>query len=247
MTEVPKMAIENVEFHLGSIRDEEGNEYESVSPLFNEIISHRLGLVPVPTDPTLYTYKDECVCDGEGCPSCTIIYSLNKRGPGDVYSGDLEPLGGPELRVKDELIPIVRLGPGQAILAYVYAELGTAKRHVKWQVTSGTNYRYYPTVNIDLDKCEGDRACIEACPRDVLKDLDGKVAVDDLEACILCRSCEEACDVGAITVSGDDTKFLFEFETDGSLTAHQALDKALEILEQEYEEFRESVSAMETA
>ena len=28
MTEIPKMAIELVEFHLGPIMDEEGNEYE---------------------------------------------------------------------------------------------------------------------------------------------------------------------------------------------------------------------------
>ena len=247
VTEIPKMAIETVEFHLGPIRDEDGREFESVSPLFDEIVAHRLGLIPVPTDPELYVNKDECACEGEGCPSCTIIYSLNKKGPGDVYSGDLEPLGGQELRVKDELIPIVRLGPGQAILAYAFAELGTAKRHIKWQVTSGTNYRYYPTVNVDLAKCEGDLDCIAACPRDVLKAVDGKPAVDDLEACILCRSCEEACDVGAITVSGDDTKFLFEFETDGSLTARQTLNKALEILEQQFEQFREDVSAMESA
>ncbi|HOL07132.1 MAG TPA: DNA-directed RNA polymerase subunit D [Methanomassiliicoccaceae archaeon] len=245
MTSVPKMAIETVEFHLGPIMDEDGKEYESVSPLFDEIVAHRLGLVPIPTDLDLYNYKDECACEGEGCPSCTIAYLLNKRGPGDVYSGDLEPLGGQELRVKDDLVPIVRLGPGQAILAHAFAELGTAKKHIKWQVTSGTNYRYYPTVDIDLAKCEGDLACVEACPRDVLKAVDGKPAVDDLEACILCRSCEEACEIGAIKVSGDDSKFLFEFETDGSLTARQTLEKALEILEKDFDNFREQVSAME--
>ena len=244
MTSVPKMAIETVVpprsrswTRMGRVRERQ--------PAVRRIVAHRLGLVPIPTDLDLYNYKDECACEGEGCPSCTIAYLLNKRGPGDVYSGDLEPLGGQELRVKDDLIPIVRLGPGQAILAHAFAELGTAKKHIKWQVTSGTNYRYYPTVDIDLAKCEGDLACVEACPRDVLKAVDGKPAVDDLEACILCRSCEEACEIGAIKVSGDDSKFLFEFETDGSLTARQTLEKALEILEKDFDNFREQVSAME--
>src|SRR6058998_3806989 len=50
LADVPKMAIEDVEFHLGPIRAEDGKEYESVAPLFDEIISQRLGLVPIPTD-----------------------------------------------------------------------------------------------------------------------------------------------------------------------------------------------------
>lgn len=247
MTEVPKMAINTVEFHLGPIRDEDGKEFESVSPLFDEIIAHRLGLVPIPTDPDAYTFKDQCTCEGEGCPSCTIMYSLNKKGPGEVYSGDLEPLGSSELRVKDELVPIVKLGPGQAILIYASAELGTAKRNVKWQVTSGAGYRYYPKITIDTTKCDGGGACLKECPREVLAQAPGKVVVQNLESCMLCMACVDACEKDAIKVEGDDTAFLFEYETDGSLTARQTLAKALEILEHKFEEFKESVSSFESA
>jgi DNA-directed RNA polymerase subunit D len=243
MTEVPKMAIETVEFHLGPIRDEDGKEYESVSPLFDEIIAHRLGLVPVPTDPELYVEKDQCTCNGEGCPNCTIMYSLNKKGPCEVYSGDLEPLGSQELRVKDELIPIVKLGPKQALLVYASANLGIARKHAKWQVTSGTSYRYYPKVTIDMAKCDaGDAACITVCPRKVLAKKEGKLVVEDLEACTLCMACVDACSHGALEVEGDATKFLFEFETDGSLTARDTLRKALDILEKKFDGFREDVS-----
>ena len=38
ISEVPKMAIDEVEFHMGPIRDEQGNEYDSSSALFDEII-----------------------------------------------------------------------------------------------------------------------------------------------------------------------------------------------------------------
>src|SRR5256885_17215782 len=113
VADVPKMAIEDVEFHLGPIRAEDGKEYESVAPLFDEIISHRLGLVPIPTDLQLYVPKATCPnCHGEGCSNCTIIYSLNKRWPGIVTSGDLEPIGDAKLKPKDALIPIGKLGDG---------------------------------------------------------------------------------------------------------------------------------------
>ena len=172
VSDVPKMAIETVDFHLGPISDEEGYEYESVTPLFDEMIAHRLGLIPIPTDLSLYSYKEECVCEGEGCPNCSIMYSLNKKGPCDVFSGDLEPLGNQELRVKDELIPIVKLGEGQAILIYASAELGTARNHAKWQVTNGVGYKYYPTVKIDGKKCDRGGSCVRACPHGVFEKAD---------------------------------------------------------------------------
>lgn len=245
VSEIPKMAIETVEFHLGPIRDEEGNEYESVSPLFDEIVSHRLGLVPIPTDLDLFTYKELCTCGGEGCPNCTIMYSLNKKGAGEVYSGDLEPLGGNELRVKDELIPIVKLGPGQAILVYASAQLGTARRHAKFQVTNGVGYKYCPTVTINRAKCDDGDACIKACPRDVFGKKDDMTIVVDADACTLCMACVEACSTKAISVKGDPTKFVFEFETDGSLSAQKTLLKAFEILEKKFEDFKDLVSSLE--
>ena len=120
ISEIPKMAIEDIEFHLGPVRDDTGKEYESITPLFDEMISHRLGMIPIPTDLKLFGFRDQCKCGGEGCPNCTIMYTLNKKGPCTVYSGDLVPsLGDPKLSVKDESIPIVKLGEGQALLIYV--------------------------------------------------------------------------------------------------------------------------------
>ena len=245
INDVPKMAIETVDFHLGPIRDEEGNEYESVTPLFDEMIGHRLGLIPIPTDLTLFGFRDQCTCEGEGCPNCTIMYSLNKKGPCEVYSGDLEPLGSQEFRIKDELIPLVKLGEGQAILIYASAELGTARRHAKWQVTNGVGYKYYPSVSIDHKKCDRGGSCVRACPQGVFEKSEGEVSVVNPEACDLCRACLEVCETNAVSVAGDDTRFIFEFETDGSMDATTALMKALEILETSFETFREQVSGLE--
>jgi DNA-directed RNA polymerase subunit D len=250
IAEIPKMAIETVEFHLGEIQggaEDENEEYESVSSLFDEIIAHRMGLVPIPTDPKLNVFKKDCSCGGEGCPQCTIMYKIDKKGPCDVYSGDLEPLGDASLKVKDELIPIVRLGSRQAILAYAFAELGIGQRHAKWQVTSGVGYKYAPSVKIDESKCDHGATCVAVCPRKVFAMDQGKVKVVREDACMLCCECIEECKSGAISVVGDETKFVFTFETDGSLTAAQTLEIALGILERRFEDFKELVSALESA
>ncbi|HIH76191.1 MAG TPA: DNA-directed RNA polymerase subunit D [Methanomassiliicoccales archaeon] len=243
--DVPKLAIDDVEFHLGSSVDAEGNEYESISPVFDEIVAHRLGLVPIPTDLELFGFRDQCTCGGEGCPSCTIYYSLEKRGPCEVYSGDLSCLGDAKFQVKDQLIPIVRLGERQGILAYAIAELGTGRKHAKWQPTHGVGYKYFPTVTIDQSKCDNGGTCVKVCPKEVMNFKDQKVQVLDNDACVLCEECVKVCRTGAITVKWSESKFLFEFETDGSLSARVALTKALESLEMGFDEFREKVASLE--
>ena len=240
LSDIPKMAIDKVEFHLGPIMYDD-KEYESVTPLFDEIIAHRLGMVPVPTDLNLFCPQSECVCGGEGCPNCTIMYSLNKIGPCTVLSGDLEPLGNPDLRVKDEFIPIVELTDRQAVLIYATAVMGTAKKHVKWQVANGVGYKYLPQIAIEegMESDEEVLECAALCPKKVFEVEDGKLVIKNPLECSLCRACTDHLgEKGGITVTGDDQNFFFKFETDGSLTAQQALDKAVEILAEEANDFK---------
>ncbi|MGM0509714.1 MAG: DNA-directed RNA polymerase subunit D [Thermoplasmatota archaeon] len=247
IADVPKLAIEDVEFHLGTIGSEtEDKEYESSTPLFDEIIAHRLGLIPIPTDLELFNYRDECEeCGGEGCPNCTVIYSLNKKGPCTVYSGDLNPVGESNLRVVDDLIPIVKLTDEQALLIYATAELGTAKDHAKWQPTSGVGYKYYPEIEVDMDKCDTCGECIDICPQDIFEEKDGKIKLNDIESCTMCNSCIEECEPGAIEVNGREDKFIFRYETDGSLTAEQVLKEGLKVLQGKLDHFIELVEDIE--
>ncbi len=244
LSDIPKMAIDKVEFHLGPIMVDD-KEYESVTPLFDEIIAHRLGMVPVPTDYELFTYQDKCACGGEGCPSCTIMYSLNKIGPCTVYSGDMIPLGNAELKVKDEFIPIVELTDGQAVLIYATAVMGTVKKHVKWQAAFGVGYKYLPIITIDANKANDSDVLrvIKLCPRHVFEEKGGKIVVKNSTDCSLCMSCVAPSN-GAITINSDDKNFFFTFETDGSLTAKQLLDKATEILSSEASELLSQVEAL---
>jgi DNA-directed RNA polymerase subunit D len=262
LSDVPKMAIETVEFHLGSIRDEIGKEYESVTPLFDEIIAHRLGLVPVPTDLSVFGFKEDCVCGGEGCPNCTVMYSLNKRGPSEedeedsttVYSNELQLVGQKvdgisENRYMERFkinhkVPIVKLNRSQALLLYATAKLGTGGDHIKWQAAQAVGIQNYPVVTIDNDRCDRGGSCIRECPKKVLAEKDNEVVVTDLANCSLCKTCEEVCSLGVIKVSMENSRFIFRFETDGALTAKEAFEKAMEILSGEFEELRSTVAKL---
>jgi DNA-directed RNA polymerase subunit D len=239
------MAIEEVEFHLGPIRGEGDKEYESITPLFDEIISHRLGLIPIPTDLKHFVFRAECkTCKGEGCPSCTIIYSLNKQGPGTVYSKDLEPVGGKEFKIKDENIPIVKLDDGQALLVYATAILGTGKEHAKWQAVNSMGFKYYPSIEINQKKCDLGGSCVRSCPKDILKIEDKKLVIQNIEDCTLCMSCVEACEANCIKVTGDDTKIILNFETDGALSSKDVLAFAIKKLEGTFNELKKGIEGL---
>lgn len=246
LQDIPKMAIDKVEFHLGpNMQDDK--EYESMTSLFDEIIAHRLGLIPVPTDYAQFNFPKDCSCGGEGCPGCRIMYSLNKVGPSTVLSGDLMPLGDSSLKVKDEYIPIVDLTDNQAVLIYTYAVMGTAKQHVKWQAAFGVGYSYMPIVTIAADKA-GDFDVQDAAKEypGLFKVEDGKLVVDDLyRACTYGKAIEQDPVMqDAVTIGWDESNFIFKYETDGSLTARQVLDKAVEILEAKAGEFADAVAQL---
>lgn len=262
LSDIPKMAIDNVEFHLGPIRDEHGKEFESATPLFDEIIAHRLGLVPINTELDHFVFREGCVCKGEGCPNCTIMYSLNKKGPSDeegtdsvtVYSDELQLVvqkieGVSEKKYAEkfqiqEKIPLVKLSKNQALLLYATAELGTGRRHAKWQVAQAVGYQYYPSVEIDYSKCDSGGSCINNCPKDVFAMKGKTVEVTEPENCSLCKTCEEDCSLDAIRVTGEETKFIFQFETDGSIHAKDAFLYALDTLKGEFKELSSLASKL---
>jgi len=246
IADVPKMAIEDVEFHLGPIRGDDGKEYESVSPLFDEMIAHRLGLVPIPTDLGLYNRREDCPsCHGEGCPSCTIIYSMNKRGPGLVTSADLEPIGDTKLRPKDPNIPIVKLGDGQAMLIYATAVLGTGKDHAKWQATHGVGYRYYPTLkagNKTLDALDPE---VPTCDSHMQSTETEEEEVLDLHAdCKACKTFMDQYKVDSVKAGNDPTRIVLQFETDGSIASKAVLLASLDILSKRFSELATQATAL---
>jgi DNA-directed RNA polymerase subunit D len=246
VADVPKMAIEDVEFHLGPIRGEDGKEYESVSPLFDEMIAHRLGLIPIPTDLALYNRREDCPsCHGEGCPSCTIIYSVNKRGPGLVTSADLEPIGDTKLRPADQKIPIVKLGDGQAMLIYATAVLGDGKDHAKWQATHGVGYRYYPTLKAGSKNLDPLDASVPFCESHMVSTNTEEEETLPLGDDETCKKFMDQYKVDSVKAGNDSTRIVMEFETDGSMTAKAVLLAGLDILSKRFAELATQASKVE--
>jgi len=97
--EVPTLAIEDVRI------------YDNTSALFDEMLAHRLGLIPIKTDLSSYSTQATCSCGGAGCPGCTSTYTLSVEGPRTVTSSDLIPQD-PGAAPVYENIPIVKLTKG---------------------------------------------------------------------------------------------------------------------------------------
>jgi DNA-directed RNA polymerase subunit D len=248
LADVPKLAIEDVEFHLGPIRDEAtGKDYDSSTSMFDEAIALRLGLLPIPTDLGEFRRKADCTCGGAGCPHCQVMYSIDRKGPCTVYARDVVPLGDASPATLEPNVPIVRLGARQALLAYATAVVGTAREHAKWQVAQGVGM--FPRMHVKIQKkADCSEACLKraaaTCPVNILEVAGGKLSVTDEVKCIDCGACEKVCEHGSIQIAADEEDFFLRFETDGSVTTREALRFALKDLKRRFEELREAIQGI---
>ncbi len=218
MMEVPTIAIDDV------------NLVKNDSAMFNEVLAHRLGLLPIASDIKSIeglVMPDECDC-GEYCPQCSVPMTLNKKGPCVVYSKDLESLDQ-KIKPVYDTIPLLKLKEDEEVCLEAYAQLGIGKEHAKWQPTIVCAYKFYPELTFG-DECTSCGNCAGACPRGVLQYNNNKVEIMDLTNCSMCKSCYRACDDRVINISFDDSKFIFKIETDGSIPPEEVLLKACDVL-----------------
>ena len=124
IAEVPAMAIDDVVI------------LENSSVLYDEILAHRLGMIPIKTDLDRYNLPEDCDCGNPlGCHKCRVLFVLDAKGKdkvSTVYSGDLVSEDR-EVRPVSESIPVVKLAQGQSVKLEAYARLGKGKEHAKWQ------------------------------------------------------------------------------------------------------------------
>jgi DNA-directed RNA polymerase subunit D len=118
-SEIPITAIEEVYIK------------ENNSALQDEILAHRLGLIPI---------------KGEG----TI--KLKVEGPKTVTSADLEHNGKVEIPNKE--IPIIELLENQKIDLTAKVKEGTGKEHAKWQAAIvGYKYKNPKNIHLIIESC----------------------------------------------------------------------------------------------
>lgn len=127
ISEVPTLAIDDVVI------------LENSSVMHDEAVAHRLGLIPLRTDPGRFVMPHECDCKSTlGCSKCRVLLVLDS----EANEKTLVVTSG-ELVSEDELVkpvskdvPIVVLAPNQKLKFEAYARLGIGKDHAKWQPTA---------------------------------------------------------------------------------------------------------------
>lgn len=223
INEVPTMAIEDVEFRKNN------------SALYDEMVAHRLGLVPLKTDLKSYDLPEDCSCKGEGCAKCQVIGTLKVK---EVKANTV--VTASEIKFKDPAIkpafpdmPITLLLKGQDLECEVTAVLGKGKVHAKW-VPAHVHYKYLP--EIDIGKIDNPEEIAKSCPVHVFEVKSGKLIIKNINACHLCTACVDASD-GNVKLNEKETDFVFYVESFGQLDVDEIINKAVDIVTAQLSEF----------
>ncbi|XP_047651270.1 DNA-directed RNA polymerases I and III subunit RPAC1 isoform X2 [Phacochoerus africanus] len=168
--QVPTMAVEKVLV------------YNNTSIVQDEILAHRLGLIPIHADPRLFEYRNPG--DEEGTEIDTLQFRLQVRctrnpsaakdssDPNELYvnhkvytrhmtwvplgnQADLFPEG--TIRPVHDDILIAQLRPGQEIDLLMQCVKGIGKDHAKFSPVATASYRLLPDITL-LEPVEGDAA-----------------------------------------------------------------------------------------
>lgn len=174
LAEVPTMAIEKVFI------------YNNTSIVQDEVLAHRLGLIPIKVDPRLFEYRssDEESATEDGSEIDTIQLQLkikcsrNPRASKDasdprelylnhmVYSRDIKwmPIGNQADVFADTAIGpvhddilIAQLRPGQELDIIMHCVKGIGKDHAKFSPVATASYRLLPEITL-LEPVEGEQA-----------------------------------------------------------------------------------------
>ena len=224
-TDVPVMAIDYVEV------------FDNNTVLYDEIIAHRLGLIPLTSEAALekYGWPEECQNAELGDPRCYAVLRLEvETGPNEermVYSGDLEPQD-PDVRPVYTNMPIVIMAPDQRLRMQAYARLGYGKEHAKWMPVSVAAHRYLPVVEFNVEEMDREcMDCIEAAypwlAERMRKMGKGRLELlEDINSSALYWCARKRCSRG-FSLHFDDKRFIVKLESTGALPARRVALEAL--------------------
>jgi len=221
LEEVPTLAIEDIEFRDNS------------SALYDEIVAHRLGLIPIKTDLKSYELPNECSCKGKGCAKCTLKMTLSSKSAGYVYAEEIKSKD-PQCKPVYPKTPIVKLLKGQKIEFEAIAVMGQGKQHAKW-CPGLVFYKGYPNIEIN-SKGEGCEEATIKCPVNVFEFTKGKLSVAHPLNCHFCNACVELCPDG-IKVEESKSDYIFNIESWGQLDPKEMVKEAAKRLQKKTDEF----------
>ena len=271
LADVPKMAITKVRFEQGVTQDNKGEVIESVNVLPDEVLAHRLAMVPVPTFLEEFVFPEDdpnnenLPEDQWGSPLSQIIYHLSIRGPNSdsadevktVYAGDLNVLGETKLQIKDEhsKIPLTILSKGQYLELYAYATLGRGRDHAKWCPAAAVTFQ--PRQKAVLAKPKKAKVLFDLnltsrSGREINSKLFTNKECTDVDSVLDLERALQQVGYGtgreddfdnAIVLEDIEGEYVFSFESDGSMPAEEIFNRACDELVSRFEKITGEIDA----
>ncbi len=152
---IPVLAIDEVEISKND------------SPLYDETIAHRIGLIPLNTEKSVNE-------------KTTASLKLSSEKEGVIYSGQLK--GG--VKVVYDKIPITLLNKGQEFELITHARAGRGVEHAKFS-PGFMFYRNFASAKIEKD-CP--QEILESCKKNSVKTEGGKIILSDIYGNDLCEA-----------------------------------------------------------
>jgi len=231
IADVPTMSIDTVRV------------IENSSVMFDEMISLRLGLVPLTTPP------------GEFEPGDTVTLSLDVEGPATAYSGDLVS-SDPMVQPAEENIPIIELNypetadSPQRLQVEAEAVLGRGKDHAKNQGGVAVGYRHLQTVEVLGDLPFEDEESEQSVLRGVIEEqaAEHAVATDGepengqlVPAEAFDNDLSKRYPGKELAVREVPDAFVFHVETDGSMSVEELVVEGIESIGERASELESAV------
>ncbi|MBW2969621.1 DNA-directed RNA polymerase subunit D [Candidatus Woesearchaeota archaeon] len=202
MEAVPTMAVDSVEF------------VQNDGVLYDEMVAHRLGLIPLTTDLKGYDVRKP---GDELSAKNSVKLTLKAKGPCTVYAEDLKSKD-PKIKPVHPKIPIAKLLKGQEIELMATAVLGVGKEHVKFSPCLAW-YTYKPKVTVNNNHKDFEKFR-EKYPPQVFSN--GKIDAKLIEQHNLFEACEGVND-DIVKIEYDPETFIFNIEPWGQLSPAEIL------------------------
>ncbi|KAH8738516.1 DNA-directed RNA polymerase I [Cryptosporidium ryanae] len=251
LVEVPTVAIETVQI------------YQNNGVIQDEVLAHRLGLIPMLIDPDTIDYRSE---DEELNEKNSLCFKLNVKCSRDdindengitskpVFSKDIVwcPLSESQRqkyienppKVVNEDILITKLRPGQSIEAILHCEKNIGRVHAKWSPVCTASYRLLPFFDFPKGPITGNDAVEfkNTCPMDVfdIENSTGNIYAKHPRNCTTCRACIEKYP-DKVKLFKDKFHFIFSIETTGCIPPIKLVKTSIDILRKKSTKVKNSI------
>ncbi|CAF4911070.1 unnamed protein product [Pieris macdunnoughi] len=246
LSEVPSMAIEKVMIK------------NNTSIIQDEILAHRLGLIPLKADPRLFEYRP--VGATEGTEFDTLEFSLkvkctlNKTQTKDsfrpedlyenhsVYSSQMKwlSIGNQGSVHKDNDVGpvhgdilISKMRPGHELDLHLVAIKGIGRDHAKFSPVATATYRLLPEITLTQEVNGGDATLLQSCfsPGVIGIDSNGCAYVKDARYDSCSRNVYRYDSIkNSVILSRIRDHFIFNVESVGAMAPHVIFTESIKIL-----------------